>query len=408
MILKLRASLKSALSGVQRNSTYSALLASTSLFVTLVLVAFCVLGETAASKYTRDMRRLHRATRGTLVVDITPTSSPEGMKDVLEQIQSAAEASGFQYMVRRIAYQEVSVGGNTLNVPVVGVGGSLPLGKGWKNLQGQQSLVTESLASTIPMGAVVIMETEIEMQLPASGTEFEIAGIVREPVPLFLPKVGEGVLSYSLKAWDAYLAMDMESWISLFGEAGLVQVVIRDGENETMTVFQPDRNQLYSTLAALQSPPQRANIWRWYIPEPSNANLFRIVAYCLSSIAVVSGAAAVFSCANSIALLRSREIALMRAVGADVKQISSLLSGEVVLLVILGGMPGTIVGAFISLPILGYLGMSANLAILISQSAIAFLICLAVALFSSHMSLLRVARKRPAEVLRWSGGLALR
>jgi len=397
------------LSGVKRNSTYSALLPGTSFFVTLVLVAFCVVGETAASKYALDMRKLQRATRGTLVVDLIPGSSPERMEGVLEQIESSAEACGFQYMVRRIAYQEVSVGGDTLLIPIVGARGSLPLGKGWENLQGQRLLVTEELACTVPTRAVVKIEMGMDMQLPARGTEFEVAGIVREPVPLFRPRVDEGVLSYSLEAWDSYLAMDMERWVSLFGEAGLVQVVIRDGENETnMPIFQPERNQLYSTLAGLQSPPRQADIWRWYVPEPSNANLFRIIAYSLSSIAVVSGAAAVFSCANSIALLRSREIALMRAVGADVKQISGLLSGEVALLVILGGMPGTVVGALISLPILGSLGMSTNLAILISQSAIAFLVCLAVALFSSHVSLLRVARKRPAEVLRWSGGLALR
>ncbi len=244
-----------------------------------------------------------------------------------------------------------------------------------------------------------------------NDTPFKVAGTLQYAVPLYPPELDEGVLSFDLQGWNEYVVMGMEDWISLFGTQDVVQVIIRDGENQSLDpLSHPYKNPLYSTLSALEDSPLRGEIqiWRWYMPNPANANLFRLIGYSLSSIAVVSGAVAVFSCANSIALLRSREIAVMRAIGADLGRVRRLLLGEVTFLALLGGVPGAIIGAAISLLILGSLQMHTTMGLVVVQCMAGFLVCLIVTVFSSSLSLYRIGRKRPAEVLRWSGGFALR
>lgn len=365
-----------------------------------------MVGETTATSFARASRQLHRSTKGTFTVDFQEKLPPQTLQSLLQQVESSAQASEFEYMVRTIAYADVLIGEKNARIPVVGVRGSLPPGKGWRPTGERGLFVTEGLVSRGELQA-----GWRSGQVLVNDTPFKVAGTLQYAVPLYPPELDEGVLSFDLQGWNEYVVMGMEDWISLFGTQDVVQVIIRDGENQSLDpLSHPYKNPLYSTLSALEDSPLRGEIqiWRWYMPNPANANLFRLIGYSLSSIAVVSGAVAVFSCANSIALLRSREIAVMRAIGADLGRVRRLLLGEVTFLALLGGVPGAIIGAAISLLILGSLQMHTTMGLVVVQCMAGFLVCLIVTVFSSSLSLYRIGRKRPAEVLRWSGGFALR
>jgi len=365
-----------------------------------------VVGETTATSFARASRQIHRSTQGTFTIDLQEKLPSHTLQILLEQIESSAQASEFPYMVRTIAYADVLIGEEEAKIPVVGVRGSLPPGKGWRHPGERELFLTEGLRSE---GGV--QTGWRNRPVLVNDTPFKVAGTLQDAVPLYRPELEEGVLSFDLQAWNEYVVVGMEDWSSLFGTQGVVQVIIRDGENQSLyPLSHPERNQLYSTLSALEDSPLggEIEIRRWYFASPANANLFRLIAYSLSSIALVSGAVAVFSCANSIALLRSREIAVMRAIGADLGQVRRLLLGEVTFLALLGGVPGAIIGAAISLLILGSLQMHTAMGLVVVQCMAGFLVCLIVTVFSSSLSLYRIGRKRPAEVLRWSGGFALR
>lgn len=396
---------------ILRNTTYSALLAATCLFIALVGSAFLVVSETTATRFARASRELSRSTVGTFRIDFQEKLPGQTLEGLLQRIESSAQASEFEYMVRTITYADVLIGEKSARIPVVGVRGSLPPGKGWKPLGKRELFVTEGVIRG--SGVKVGWKTA---EVLVNDAYFKVVGALQDAVPLYPPELDEGVLSFDLQGWNEYVVIGMDDWVSLFGTQDVVQVVIRDRENQNLDpLSHPEKNQLYSTLSALEDSSFRGEIQRgelqvqrWYLPNPANANLFRLIGYSLSSIAIVSGAVAVFSCANSIALLRSREIAVMRAIGADLGQVRRLLLGEVTFLALIGGVPGTIIGTAISLLILESLQMQTTMGIIIVQSVAAFLVCLAVTVFSSSLSLFRIGKKRPAEVLRWSGGFALR